>query len=310
MFSKTKMNNFMSSYSDKVLMIKEKIEQADAVLIGAGAGLSTSAGFVYDGERFDCYFSDYGNKYGFSDMYSGGFYPYDTLEEHWGYWSRYIYINRYMNPSKSVYSDIYGLVRDKNYFVLTTNVDHCFQKVGFDKNRLFYTQGDYGLLQCSKPCHYETYDNEELIRNMVVSQGFEIKDGDLMKPEGIKLKNVIPTELIPKCPKCGRPMSMNLRADNTFVQDAGWDEAAKRYEQFLKENKEKKMLFLELGVGYNTPGIIKYPFWQYTYNWKDSFYICINKGQAEAPSEIKDKAICLDSDIYSTVTDIKRSVNL
>ena len=308
MFLKRKMNDSTNSYSDKILQIKEKISQADAVIIGAGAGLSTSAGFVYTGERFEYYFSDFKEKYGFSDMYSGGFYPYETLEEHWGYWSRYIYVNRYMNPPKPVYSDIFDLVKDKSYFVLTTNVDHCFQKAGFDKKRLFYTQGDYGLFQCSKPCHYETYDNEENIRNMVISQGFEIRNGELIKPEGIVLKMAVPSEFVPKCPKCGRPMSMNLRSDNTFVQDEGWDEAAKRYERFLKDNKHKRNVFLELGVGYNTPGIIKYPFWQYTCNRKDACYICINKGQADIPSEIKEKAICVDADISRVITDMKRSV--
>ena len=308
MFLKRKMNDSTNSYSDKILQIKEKIGEADAVVIGAGAGFSTSAGFVYNGERFEKYFSDFRKKYGFSDMYAGGFYPYDTLEEHWGYWSRYIYVNRYMNPPKPVYSDIFDLVKDKNYFVLTTNVDHCFQKAGFDKKRLFYTQGDYGLFQCSKPCHYETYDNEENIRKMVISQGFEIRNGELIKPEGIVLKTEVPSELVPKCPKCGRPMSMNLRSDNTFVQDAGWDEAAKRYERFLKDNKHKRNVFLELGVGYNTPGIIKYPFWQYTCNLKDAFYICINKGQADIPSEIEGKAICVDADISRVITDMKRSV--
>lgn len=299
------MSDSMNSYSDKILQIKEKISKADAVIIGAGAGLSTSAGFIYTGERFEYYFSDFEEKYGFTDMYSGGFYPYETMEEYWGYWSRYIYVNRYMNPPKPVYSELFDIVKGKNYFVLTTNVDHCFQKAGFDKKRLFYTQGDYGLLQCSRPCHYETYDNEEIIRKMVISQGFEIRKGELIKPEGIVLKMVVPSELVPKCPQCGRPMSMNLRADDTFVQNEGWDEAAERYGRFLEDIKSKNVVFLELGVGYNTPGIIKYPFWQYVYNIKDAFYICINRGQADIPSDIKKKSVCVDADIKRVVTDIK-----
>lgn len=282
-------------------MIKEKIEQAEAVIIGAGAGLSTSAGFTYSGERFDRYFSDFHKKYGFTDMYSGGFYPYATLKKYWGYWCRYIYINRYMDATKPVYKDILELVKNKNYFVLTTNVDHCFQKAGFAKERIFYTQGDYGLLQCSKPCHRQTYDNEEIIRKMVLSEGFEIKNGELTAPENGTLKMEVPSDLIPHCPKCGRPMNMNLRADSTFVQDDGWEEAAGRYEQFLSENKNKKVVFIELGVGYNTPGIIKYPFWQYTHEWNDAFYICINKGQCGIPSEIRDKAVCLDRDIAQVI---------
>lgn len=289
-------------------MIKEKIEQAEAVIIGAGAGLSTSAGFTYSGERFDRYFSDFHKKYGFTDMYSGGFYPYATLKKYWGYWCRYIYINRYMDAPKPVYKDILELVKNKNYFVLTTNVDHCFQKAGFAKERIFYTQGDYGLLQCSKPCHRQTYDNEEIIRKMVLSEGFEIKNGELTAPENGTLKMEVPSDLIPHCPKCGRPMNMNLRADSTFVQDDGWEEAAGRYEQFLSENKNKKVVFIELGVGYNTPGIIKYPFWQYTHEWNDAFYICINKGQCGIPSEIRDKAVCLDGDIARVIEERGRGI--
>lgn len=313
--SKTKDSNNHSKetetkieYKDKIEKIREKLAQADVVILGAGAGLSTSAGFVYNGMRFQHYFGDFAEKYGFSDMYSGGFHPYKTLEEHWAYWSRYIYVNRYMDAPKGVYSDVLQLVQDKDYFVLTTNVDHCFQKAGFDKNRLFYTQGDYGLLQCSKPCHEETYDNEELVRKMVLSQGYAIEQGDLVTPEGRAVRMQIPSDLVPKCPRCGRPMSMNLRADGTFVQDAGWDEAAKRYEDFLRASQNKKVVFLELGVGYNTPGIIKYPFWQYTYNWKDAYYVCINKGQADIPPEIRDKAIGVDADIAEVIGDIKKMV--
>ena len=281
----------------KLLAIKEKIEQADAIVIGAGAGLSTSAGYTYSGERFDRFFSDFKKKYGFSDMYSGGFYPYQTLEEHWAYWSRYIYINRYMGAPKPVYDKIYELVKDKDYFVLTTNVDHCFQKAGFDKHRLFYTQGDYGLFQCSKPCHQETYDNEELVKQMVLSQGFEIKNGVLVQPEGVTLGCAVPEELVPQCPKCGAPMSMNLRADNTFVEDKGWHQAAERYDQFIQRHKNLNIVFLELGVGYNTPGIIKYPFWQMTNAYPQAFYVCLNQSEAYAPTEIGRKSVCMDADI-------------
>ena len=241
-------------------------------------------------------------------MYSGGFYPYKTLEKHWGYWCRYIYINRYMDASKPLYQNLYELVKEKDYFVLTTNVDHCFQKATFDKNRIFYTQGDYGLFQCSEPCHKETYDNEETIKKMVLSQGFQIKDGELQKPEDGEIKLTVPSSLIPYCPRCGKPMSMNLRSDQTFVEDEGWHQAAERYERFIQDHKKQKIVFLELGVGYNTPGIIKYPFWQYACNLKDAFYICINKGQADIPSEIKEKAICVDADISRVITDMKRSV--
>ena len=297
MFSKKKMNEFTGGSSDKTALIREKIQRADAVVIGAGAGLSTAAGFTYSGERFEKYFADFGEKYGFSDMYSGGFYNYDTLEEYWAYWSRYIYVNRYMDPPTDLYKQLFQLVKNKDYFVLTTNVDHCFQKAGFDKNKMFYTQGDYGLFQCSKPCHHETYDNEEIVKKMVISQGYCIENGNLTVPEGAQIRRTVPTELVPRCPKCGRPMSMNLRADNTFVQDAGWEAAAKRYEKFMEDHRGQNVVFLELGVGYNTPGIIKYNFWQYAHNWRNAFYVCINKGDAYVPKEIENKAVGINADL-------------
>ena len=290
------------SYEDKLSDIKELTANADAIVIGAGAGLSTSAGFAYSGERFDKYFSDFKERYKFTDMYSGGFYPYETLEEHWAFWSRYIYINRYMDAPKPVYDNLYELVKDKDYFVITTNVDHCFQKAGFDKHRLYYTQGDYGLFQCSEPCHKKTYDNEDIIRKMVMAQGYEFKDdGSLYLPEGRNLKLTVPSELVPYCPECGKPMSMNLRADNTFVEDEGWHVAAKRYEQFLERHKNLNIVFIELGIGYNTPVIIKYPFWQMTDKWQHAHYICLNYGQAYAPDEIKDKSVCVNKDIDEVI---------
>lgn len=290
------------SYEDKLSDIKELTANADAIVIGAGAGLSTSAGFTYSGDRFDKYFSDFKERYKFTDMYSGGFYPYETLEEHWAFWSRHIYINRYMDAPKPVYDNLYELVKDKDYFVITTNVDHCFQKAGFDKHRLYYTQGDYGLFQCSEPCHKKTYDNEDIIRKMVMAQGYEFKeDGSLYLPEGRNLKLTVPSELVPYCPECGKPMSMNLRADNTFVEDEGWHVAAKRYEQFLERHKNLNIVFIELGIGYNTPVIIKYPFWQMTDKWQHAHYICLNYGQAYAPDEIKDKSVCVNKDIDEVI---------
>jgi NAD-dependent SIR2 family protein deacetylase len=272
------------------------------VIIGAGAGLSTSAGFIYNGERFYKYFSDFEEKYHFKDMYSGGFYPYETPEEHWAYWSRYIYINRYMSAPNQVYEKLLSLVKDKEYFVLTTNVDHCFQKAGFDKKRLFYTQGDYGLWQCSEPCHNETYDNKETVLKMLKNQGFEIKDDLSLKiPKGKELKMTVASEFIPKCPKCGKPMSMNLRSDNTFVEDYNWHIAAQRYSEFLEKSQNKKVLFLELGVGYNTPSIIKFSFWEMVSQWKNAIYACINYGEAYAPTEIKSKSICINGDIAEVI---------
>lgn len=285
-------------YSDNIARLKEAIAEADAVVIGAGAGLSTAAGFTYSGERFREFFSDFSEKYGFQDMYSGGFYPYETLEEYWAYWSRYIYINRFLNPPVSVYDKLYNLVKDKDYFVLTTNVDHCFQRTGFDKKRMFYTQGDYGLLQCSKPCHMSTYDNEALVRQMVEAQGYVIEtDGALTLSDDVTPKMSVPTELIPYCPKCGAPMSMNLRADDTFVEDEGWHQAAERYADFLRTRSNQKVLFLELGVGSNTPGIIKYPFWQMVQENSKAVYACLNFGEAYAPKEIASRSILIDGDI-------------
>lgn len=279
---------FTTDCSVQIPKLKTALDEADAVVIGAGAGLSTSAGFTYDGERFHKYFADFEAKNGFHDMYSGGFYPYATPEEHWAYWSRYILINRYTDAPKPVYEELFRLVKDKDYFVITTNVDHCFQKAGFDKKRLFYTQGDYGLFQCSEPCCQETWDNEAVIRQMVAEQ----KD---MK---------IPTALIPRCPHCGKPLTMNLRSDDRFVEDEGWHEAAGRYANFLRTREGQKILFLELGVGYNTPVIIKYPFWQMTAKNPRATYACINRGEVFCPDEIADRAICVDGDIGYVINTI------
>ena len=269
------------SFSEHTARLKAALDSADAVVIGAGAGLSTSAGYEYSGERFEKYFSDFEEKYGFHDMYSGGFYPYKTPEEFWAFWSRYIFINRYVDAPKPVYEELLKLVGDKDYFVITTNVDHCFQKAGFDKKRLFYTQGDYGLFQCSEPCCQETFDNEREIRLMYERQ----EDGR------------IPSELIPRCPHCGKPMTMNLRSDDSFVEDEGWHRAAERYENFLRTRAGLKMLFLELGVGYNTPVIIKYPFWHMTAKNPKAVYACINLGEADAPDDIAARSICIGGDI-------------
>ena len=281
MFSKIWTKLSTKSCSEPIERLKAALRDCDAVVIGAGSGLSTAAGFTYTGERFEKYFSDFAEKYDIKDMYSGGFYPFATPEEHWAYWSRYIYINRYMDAPKPVYDDLLKLVQDKDYFVITTNVDHCFQKAGFDKKRLFYTQGDYGLFQCSDPCCQETFDNEAVIQEMVERQ----KD---MK---------IPSELLPVCPHCGKPLTMNLRSDDTFVEDEGWHRAAEQYENFLRTHEGQKIFFLELGVGYNTPVIIKYPFWQMTAKNPNATYVCINQGQAVCPQEIERQSVCINADI-------------
>lgn len=272
-------------FSEQINKIKDALKNAEAIIIGAGAGLSTAAGLTYGGERFFKYFADFYAKYGITDMYSGGFYPFQTLEEYWAWWSRHILYNRYTEPPQPVYRELSALVKDKNYFVITTNVDHCFQRAGFDKSRLFYTQGDYGLFQCSVPCHDKTYDNEQLVRRMVAEQ-------NNMK---------IPTELIPHCPVCGKSMTVNLRCDDKFVEDDGWHTACRNYEKFIQNNNGKRVLFLELGVGNNTPVIIKYPFWKMTYRNKNATYACINLNYSYCPEEIRSRSVCIFADIAKVI---------
>ncbi len=272
---------------EKIGLLRQMLDQAEAVVIGAGAGLSTAAGYEYGGARFQRYFSDFHRQYGITDMYTGGFYPFETKEEYWAWWSRQIWVNRYMDPPKPVYQQLRELVEGKEYFVITTNVDHCFQKAGFPKDRLFYTQGDYGLFQCSGPCCPKTYDNEEVVRAMVEQQ----KD---MK---------VPENLLPFCPVCGRPMTTNLRVDEKFVEDEGWHHACSRYEEFLKEHQETA-LFLELGVGSNTPSIIKYPFWHLTTKNHRAHYAAVNHSQAICPRGIEDRSVCLRGDIELVLTEL------
>lgn len=278
---------FTNGYSQNVAEAARLISSAERIIIGAGAGLSASAGLTYSGERFYKYFSDFAQKYGIRDMYSGGFYAFKTLNEYWAWWSRHIWYNRYDCPVGEVFGLLLNMVKDKQYFVITTNVDHLFQRAGFDKSRLFYTQGDYGLLQCSRPCRKLTYDNKEQIERMVREQ----RD---MK---------VPDEFIPRCPVCGRPMTVNLRADDTFVEDSGWYAAAQRYENFVRGCKGKNTVLLELGVGGNTPVIIKYPFWAMSRD-EGAAYICINKGEAFAPDIIGDRAVCLDGDITQMIKEM------
>lgn len=286
------------------IALSRAIDHCDCIVIGAGAGLSTSAGFVYAGERFERYFGDFGERYGFGDMYTGGFYPYRSPEEHWAYWSRFIWVNRYAPIPKDTYSALHDLVHEKDFFVITTNVDHCFQRAGFDKKQLFYTQGDYGLFQCSFPCCNETWGNYDQVRAMVEAQGFKIKgDGMLDAPGNAAPLMSIPSELLPICPKCGRPLTMNLRADDRFVEDEGWREASMRYGDFLRSHvgKGRRMLFLELGVGGNTPAIIKYPFWRMASCDSNVTYACVNLGEAYAPEEIRDRSILVDKDIDEVI---------
>ena len=270
---------------DNIQKLFNTIQAADAVVVGAGAGLSTAAGFTYSGERFEKYFADFIEKYGFTDMYTAGFHHFPTEEEHWAYWSRHIYYNRYVPAPKPVYDNLLKLLKNKDYFVITTNVDHQFQKAGFDKKRLFYTQGDYGLFQCAKPCHQKTYDNENIVKRMISEQ----RD---MK---------IPSELIPHCPVCGGPMTVNLRSDNTFVEDEGWHAAAERYIDFVNGHAHGKILYWDLGIGSNTPTIIKLPFMQMTLKNPDATYATVNLGEAFTVEQIKDRSIVIDADIADVI---------
>ncbi len=308
-----KINNTMKNYYDKeveslekLIALKQVLQQAEVIIVGAGAGLSTSAGLTYSGERFERYFFDFAAAYGIKDIYSGGFYPFPTDEIRWAWWARHIYFNRYIDPPKPVYRELLSLLKDKNYFVITTNVDHQFQRAGFDKNRLFYTQGDYGLFQSINPNVQKTYDNEQWVIKAMEAQGF-IKDerGVFIVPDDKSIVMQIPTDLIPICPDDNSEVTTNLRVDHSFVQDEGWYEASEAYHHFLKDNENKRIVFLELGVGDNTPGIIKYPFWQMTMANENAVYACINYGEARCPREIKDRSICIDGDIGNILNNMR-----
>lgn len=295
------------SREKQIELLKNEIQKADAVVIGAGAGLSTSAGFTYSGERFEKYFFDFIKEYEIRDMYSGGFYPFPNDEIHWAWWARHIYFNRYVKAPKPVYDELFSLLKDKDYFVITTNVDHQFQKAGFDKKRLFYTQGDYGLFQSVNPQIQKTYDNEEWIMKAMEAQGF-VKDenGVFGVPESREIFMRIPAELIPKCPDDGSDMTTNLRVDSSFVEDEGWYTAAEKYSEFLEKHKNNHVLFLELGVGANTPVIIKYPFWYMVMENKKAVYACVNYQEAFCPNELEERSICIDGDIGEVLKEIEK----
>ena len=300
---------------EQLSQLKEEIRSAEVIVIGAGAGLSASAGLAYSGERFDKYFGDFAEKFGIEDMYSGGFYPFPDDETRWAWWSRHIYVNRYVYPPVPVYQTLLDLVKGRDYFVITTNVDHQFQKAGFDRERLFCTQGDYGLWQCSLPCHKRTYDNKSAVVKMLLAQGFAIgENSELIVPvtengttDFSSLSMRVPTGLVPCCPVCGEPMTMNLRSDDTFVEDEDWHKASAAYAQFLQSCRDKHVLYLELGVGSNTPVIIKYPFWHETYHNEKAVYACLNYGEAFCPEEIEARSICIDGDIGHILQESEQS---
>ena len=291
---------------EQLKRLKDELETADAIVIGAGAGLSTSAGLTYSGERFDRYFFDFKHRFGITDIYSGGFYPFPDNETRWAWWARHIYFNRYIDPPKPVYQELFELLKDKNYFVVTTNVDHQFQRAGFEKARLFYTQGDYGLFQSVNRKLQKTYDNEEWVYQAMKAQGF-VKDenGVFQLPDDRNIQMRIPTELIPKCPDDGSDVVMNLRSDDSFVEDEGWHRASAVYADFLKKHENDHVLYLELGVGSNTPVIVKYPFWQMTLTNDKATYACLNFSEAYCPEEIAVQSVCLDGDIGKTFEQMK-----
>ena len=301
---------FEKDHDNEIARLREAIGSADAIVVGAGAGISAAAGLTYAGERFERLFADFVAKYRFRDMYTAGFYLFSSLEEHWAYWSRHIWCNRYVKPPKDTYGKLLRLLDGKDFFVITTNVDHQFQLAGFPKQRLFYTQGDYGLWQCCEPCHPETYDNYQFVRRMIEAQGFHIgDDGTLKVPEGA-LSMTVSRELVPRYHVCGNPLVMNLRVDGTFVEDRGWHEAGKRYQRFIDEHRRGKVLYLELGVGQNTPVIIKYPFWRATHSNAHATYACINLGESYTPADIRKRSILLDEDINHALAELLDTIEM
>ena len=269
----------------QIARLKTALDEADAVLIGAGAGLSAAAGLIMTGPRFTDNFADFIEKYDFTDLYTAGFHQFETLEEKWAFWSRHFMLDRFGEIPGDTYDVLRSLVQDKDYFIITTNVDHCFQRKGFDKQRLFYTQGDFGLFQCSVPCCPKTYDNETIVRQMFAEQ----KD---MR---------IPSSLVPRCPVCGAPLMQNMRFDDRFVEDEGWHRAMGRYQDFIRQHHGMDVLLLELGVGGNTPGIIKYPFWRLTAQEPTFTYACVTLNDAVCPPQIADQSICISADINTVL---------
>lgn len=280
------------AYEDQIDRAAKNIRNTDCVIIGAGAGASTAAGIQYGGKRFTDNFAEFIKKYGeyyMTDMYAAGFYPYPSEEAKWGYWSKHALMNCFDPPALPLYTELYDLVKNKEYFVLTTNVDHQFYKAGFDEKRIFATQGDYGKIQCQKACHSKTYDAKDLFRKM----------------DKARRDCLIPSELVPKCPVCGGNMAMNLRCDNYFVEDEAWHEAADRYAGFLEQHKDKKVVLLELGVGFNTPIIIRFPFEKMVRENSSYSLIRLNMDEAVVPESFGERAIGIGGDMAKAITDIR-----
>ncbi|MCM3651379.1 Sir2 silent information regulator family NAD-dependent deacetylase [Metabacillus litoralis] len=276
------------TYQTRVDKAKQAIEGADFILLGGGAGLSAAAGIVYSGKRFTENFAPFIEKYGLTDMYLSGFYPFRTQEERWSYWAKHISLNRYEAGATKLYMDLFNLVKDKKYFVISTNVESQFVKAGFPSEKVFEIQGNYGYHQCAKGCHDKLYDNELLVKEMV--------------EKTVDCK--IPSELVPKCPVCGGEMDPNLRINHYFVQDERWYELNKSYNDFLQDSEGKKIIYIELGVGFNTPGIIRYPFEKMTYYNKNARLIRLNKDHPEGLEENIDKTIAFTEEMQAVVSAI------
>ncbi|MDF2856639.1 MAG: Sir2 silent information regulator family NAD-dependent deacetylase [Neobacillus sp.] len=279
----------MDDLKKRISQAKEAIEKSEYILVGGGAGLSSAAGLTYSGKRFTEYFADFKEKYGFTDMYSGTFYSFKTQEERWAHWARHIDVNRYLMPATQLYKEILELVMLKKYFVISTNVESQFIKAGFPEEKVFEVQGDYSFLQCAKACHNKLYYNEKMVKGMV-SQTNDCR---------------VPSDLVPRCPVCGGEMDVNLRHNDFFVQDDEWYNADKRYEQFLKESEGKNVVYLEFGVGFNTPGIIRYPFEQMTNKNPNATLIRFNKDYPIGMLENENKIISFDEDILLMIQCIK-----
>ena len=279
-------------YEEQIRSAARYLQEADYVLIGAGAGLSTAAGLTYSGKRFQDNFKEFIEKYGMQDMYSAGFYPFGTEEERWAYWCRHSYVNRIEPPAMPLYEQLFAMVKDKDYFVLTTNVDHQFQKAGFQNERIFATQGDYGRIQCMKGCHPKTYDAVSMFTQMNQAQ----KDCK------------ISSYMVPRCPVCGGPMAMNLRCDQYFVEDEAWTQAAENYGRYLKQLKKGNVLLLELGVGFNTPSIIRFPFEKLVRENKNVNLVRLNLDEAVIPESFGKRGIGINRDLCESLDDIRKNM--
>ena len=285
------------SYEEQIEQAADMVKEADAVLIGAGAGLSTAAGLNYGGKRFKNNFGEFIDKYGsmyMKDMYSAGFYPFPTEEAKWGYWSKHSYINRIEPEGLPLYKKVYEMIKDKEHFVLTTNVDHQFFKAGFADEDIFATQGDYGLIQCEKGCHNKTYNAINMFKQM----------------NQARKECLVPSYMVPKCPVCGGTMAMNLRCDQYFVEDEHWHEAAKRYGEFLEICTGKKIVLLELGVGFNTPTIIRFPFEKMMREYKEWTFVRLNIDEAVIPEGLGNRCIGINEDMVKSVSDIASKLGL